>query len=122
MAADFEDQVGYKKPPQASQFQKGCSGNPSGRPRQASGIPELLRKIAKQIVLTNTKSGSKRMTKLEASLTQVANKGASGDVKAGQIFMQMLDQYPEAVTEKNTEQEATDAKNKLLAALERYKG
>ena len=62
------------------------------------------------------------MTKLEASLTQLVNKGVNGDVKAGQIFMQMLDQYPEAVKETNTEQEATDARNKLLAALERYNG
>src|SRR5450759_2199278 len=121
MADDFEDPVGYKKPPKANQFQKGRSGNSSGRPRKAFGIPELLRKIAKQKVLTNTKSGPKRMTKLEASLTQLANKAASGDVKSGQIFLQLLDQYSEAIKEKNT-QEATDARNKLLAAFERYQG
>jgi hypothetical protein len=122
MAADLENEVGYRKPPKANQFQQGRSGNPSGRPRKPPGLPELLRKIAKQKVLTNTKNGPKRMTKLEASLTQLANKAASGDVKSGQIFLQLLDQYSEAVKETNTEQEATDARNKLLAALERYQG
>jgi hypothetical protein len=122
MSSEIENQVGYKKPPRAFQFQKGRSGNPSGRPRKPPGLAELLRKIAKQKVLTNTRNGPKRMTKLEASLTQLANKAASGDLKALQILMQMAVEFPEAVKEKNTEQEATDARNNLLAALERYQG
>jgi Family of unknown function (DUF5681) len=122
MAADLENEVGYRKPPKANQFQQGRSGNPSGRPRKPPGLPELLRKIAKQKVLTNTKNGPKRMTKLEASLTQLANKAASGDLKAVRTFVQMAVEFREAVKEKNTEQEATDARNKLLAALERYQG
>ena len=31
--ADYD--TGYKKPPKTSQFKKGTSGNPSGRPRGA---------------------------------------------------------------------------------------
>ncbi len=120
MAADSEDQVGYKKPPQASRFQKGRSGNPTGRPWKAPTLPELLGKVSKQKVTTNTKNGPKRMTKLEASLTQLANKAASGDLKALRILMQLAGQFPEAIKEKNTEQEATDARDKLLAILERY--
>jgi hypothetical protein len=76
MAADLENEVGYRKPPKANQFQRGRSGNPSGRPHKPPGLPELLRKIAKQKVLTNTKNGPKRMTKLEASLTQLAQNRA----------------------------------------------
>ena len=52
MAHDIENEGGYKKPPKAFQFQKGRSGNPSGRPRKAKGIPELLGKVAKQKILT----------------------------------------------------------------------
>ena len=29
-------EVGYKKPPKAKRFQKGKSGNPSGRPKKAA--------------------------------------------------------------------------------------
>ena len=120
MSADIEK--GYKKPPQAFQFKKGRFGNPSGRPREIAGIPELLAKVSKQKVLTNTKSGPKSMTKIEAGITQLVNKAAGGDLKACGFLKEMLVQFPQAVKGKNTEQEATDAKNKLLAALERYNG
>jgi hypothetical protein len=59
MAKDTENQVGYKTPPKASRFQKGRSGNPGGRPRRGSGIPELLRKVSKQKVITTGKDGPK---------------------------------------------------------------
>jgi hypothetical protein len=65
MAHDIKNEGGYKKPPKAFQFQKGRSGNPSGRPRKAQGIPELLGKIAKQKVLTKGNNGPQWMTKLE---------------------------------------------------------
>jgi hypothetical protein len=62
------------------------------------------------------------MTKLEAGITQLANKAASGDLKALRMITEMAAEFPEAVKGKNTEQEATDARNKLLAALEHYNG
>ena len=120
MAKDTENQVGYKTPPKSSQFQKGRSGNPSGRPRKAPGIPELLGKVSKQKVLTNGKNGSKYMTKLEASLTQLANKAASGDLKAAKILTDMVTRFPESVKESDMDVSVAGARNKLLAALERY--
>ncbi len=122
VSSDIHKPVGYKKPPKAYQFKKGHSGNHSGRPREIPGIPELLAKVARQKVLTNTKSGPKSMSKLEAGITQLVNKAAGGDLKAWRFLKEMLVQFPQAVKGKNTEQEATDAKNKLLAALERYNG
>lgn len=120
MANDTENQVGYKTPPKASQFQKGRSGNPSGRLRTAPGIPELLGKVSKQKVLTNGKNGSKYMTKLEASLTQLANKAASGDLKAAKLFTEMVSRFPKPVRQENMKATETSAREKLLAALERY--
>jgi len=34
MPPETDDEVGYKKPPKNSQFKKGQSGNPGGRPRR----------------------------------------------------------------------------------------
>ena len=119
MPNDSENQVGYKTPPKTSQFKKGRSGNPGGRPRKAPGIPELLVKVFKQRVLTNGKHGPKYMTKLEASLTQLANKAAGGDLKAAKILTDMVTRFPEPVKQE-TMKATTSAKANLLAALKRY--
>ena len=120
MANDSEDEVGYKKPPKASRFQKGRSGNPSGRRRKAPGIPELLAKIAEQKVLTHGKNGPKSMSKIEAILTQLANKAASGDLKAAKTFTELLIRFPELAKQENMKAMETNVKEKLLAALERH--
>jgi hypothetical protein len=120
MPNDAEDQVGYKTPPKAFQFQKGRSGNPSGRPRQAPGIPELLAKVSKQKVLTQGNNGPKYMSKLEASLTQLTNKAASGDLKAAKILTDLITRFPEIPKGKDLKDTETGVREKLLAALARY--
>jgi hypothetical protein len=90
--------VGYKKPPKGSQFQKGKSGNSNGRPKQNPGIAEVFRKVSKQKVRTNGPNGSICMTKLEASMTQLVNKAASGDLKAVKAVMMMVRSFPESAT------------------------
>lgn len=97
MADQREDEVGYRKPPKASQFQKGKSGNPHGRPRQNPGIADLFRKVSKQVVQAKGPNGSQRMTKLEASITQLMNKATVGDLKAMKILLQMATRFPELI-------------------------
>jgi Family of unknown function (DUF5681) len=118
MANDIENEVGYKNPPKAFRFKKGRSGNPSGRPRKVPGIPELLGKVAKQKVLTNGKNGPKHMTKLEASVTQITNKAASGDLKAAKLLFEIMNSCPPGVRQKDIETKASSAKAKLLALVE----
>lgn len=91
-------EVGYRKPPKGSQFQKGKSGNSSGRPKQDPGIAAVFRKVSKQRVTANGPSGQQCMTKLEASVTQLVNKAASGDLRAMKVLMQMASRFPELVT------------------------
>src|SRR6202047_4819820 len=95
MAHDIKNERGYKKPPKAFQFQKGRSGNPSGRPRKAQGIPELLGKVAKQKILTQGNHGPQWMTKIEASFTQLINQAASGHLKALDLLAKMLISFHE---------------------------
>jgi len=97
MADNRELEVGYKNPPKATQFQKGRSGNPSGRRRADPGIPAVFRRVAKQIVRTNGQNGAHRMIKLEASITQLVNKAATGDLRATKVLMQMASRFPELV-------------------------
>jgi hypothetical protein len=97
MADNRELEVGYKNPPKATQFQKGRSGNLSGRRRADPSIPAVFRRVAKQTVRTNGQNGAHRMTKLEASITQLMNKAATGDLRATKVLMQMASRFPELV-------------------------
>jgi hypothetical protein len=97
MPKDIEYDVGYGRPPKGSQFQKGKSGNSSGRPKQEPGIAAVFRKVSKQKVTANGPSGQQCMTKLEASITQLVNKAASGDLRAMKV-LQMASRFPELVT------------------------
>src|SRR6266446_6958485 len=109
MAHDIKNEGGYKKPPKAFQFQKGRSGNPSGRSRKAQGIPELLGKVAKQKILTKGNNGPQWMTKLEASFTQLINQAASCHLKA--LDLPMIS-FPETVKPRNVEDKVSSAKAK----------
>jgi hypothetical protein len=120
MEKDTENQVGYKTPPKASQFKKGRSGNPSGRPRRALGIAELLEKVSKQKVLTQGKNGLKSMSKAEASITQLLNKAAGGDLKAAKILTDLMTRFPEIAKCKDLKDTEKNIREKFLAALERY--
>ena len=120
MEKDTENQVGYKTPPKASQFKKGRSGNPSGRPRRAPGIAELLGKVSKQKVLTQGKNGLKSMSKAEASITQLLNKAAGGDLKAMKLLVDTKARFPEIAKGKDLKDTEKSVREKFLAALERY--
>jgi hypothetical protein len=63
MSEGNEYNVGYGRPPKGSQFQKGKSGNSSGRPKQDPGIAAVFRKVSKQKVTAHGPNGQQSMTK-----------------------------------------------------------
>jgi hypothetical protein len=118
VADDIKNEAGYKKPPKAFQFQKGFSGNPSGRPRKIRGIPEILAKVAKQKVLTKGKNGPQWMTKMEAGITQLSNQAAGGNLKAIYLQAKLMILFPETGRPAGVEDKVSSAKAKRLKLLE----
>ncbi|MES2896053.1 MAG: DUF5681 domain-containing protein [Pseudomonadota bacterium] len=47
--SDDDREIGYKRPPRHSRFQKGRSGNPRGRPR-GSGVRSAAEKVLDRLV------------------------------------------------------------------------
>jgi len=85
--SDQQYEVGYRKPPTATQFKKGQSGNPKGRPAGKSNFATALARAMNEKV-TVVENGQRRtISKLDAAVKQLINKAASGDLRA---FQQMV--------------------------------
>jgi len=84
---DDRYQVGYCKPPKHTQFPKGRSGNPKGRPKGSQNLSTVLQKVARQRVKVTGNGKSRSMTKLEAAATQLSNHAASGNPRAIREFL-----------------------------------
>ena len=87
---DWFYQVGYRKPPRGSQFQQGRSGNPKGRPKRSSDSETLFRKTLLETVVANENGCQRKMTKVEAILTQLVNKAALGDHRSTALLLRMI--------------------------------
>lgn len=85
---DYE--VGYQKPPKATQFAKGQSGNPNGRPKGIQNWATVLNQALEQKVTVAVNGVSKQVTKMEAATTQLVNKAASGDVYSIRLLLQLV--------------------------------
>ena len=89
--------VGYGKPPQSAQFRKGVSGNPKGRPKGSKNLATIVLKEARKRVRVNGSRGTRMVTKLEATVTQLGNKSAQGDLRAAREFFALIQRSEEAV-------------------------
>lgn len=74
--------VGYSRPPKATRFKPGKSGNPNGRPKGRLNLAtELKRELAK-IVTVRESGQAKKVSKRVALIKSLIAKGLGGDVKA----------------------------------------
>jgi hypothetical protein len=83
--------VGNKCPPKHSQFKKGVSGNPAGRPKGALGLKTLLATELKSTIKIQEAGRTKTVTKQQALVKQFVGKALKGDDKAfGRLIPLML--------------------------------
>lgn len=85
-----EESVGYRRPPKATRFQKGQSGNPNGRPRnRRREIP--YDHVLGQLVSIREDGREKRVTAAEAFLLQLTKRGLQGDSAAARASLAAIE-------------------------------
>jgi hypothetical protein len=80
-------EVGYGRPPKATQFKKGTSGNKKGRPKDVKNIASHFRDEMYQSVIISENGERRTVPKIKAILKQLANKAATGDPRAIQAIV-----------------------------------
>jgi hypothetical protein len=86
----MSDKVGYRNPPKHSQFKKGISPNPKGRPKgkeraRTLDLSEVINKVANTSTEYHEGGRTKRATRLELVLKKALNRALEGDARSADI-------------------------------------
>ena len=85
---DYE--VGYRKPPKHSQFPKGRSGNPKGRPKGIRNLKtDLAAELGKRIVVSEGGHRS-RVSKQQALMMRLVEQALNGDMRALNALIDLI--------------------------------
>jgi hypothetical protein len=84
-----DDKVGYKHPPMTTQFRRGQSGNPKGRPKGTRNLKtDLVEELYEQIRIT-AQGDSYKVTKQRALIKALVARALKGDTRAATLILNM---------------------------------
>lgn len=110
--------IGYGRPPRASQWKKGQSGNPKGRPKSRTDHLRDAAAILSDPVAARTPGGKTvKLDGLEAAYLALCRKGLRGDVPALLRAIDMMLEVQPVLETRADEQRQT--REKLHATLEK---
>jgi hypothetical protein len=91
-----DDAVGYGRPPKATQFKKGQSGNPKGRPKGSRPVGAVLQEILGQRIAVTENGRTRRLPALEVMLRRLANDAMRSEPVALKLMLSLFDRYGES--------------------------
>jgi hypothetical protein len=79
--------VGYRRPPKETQFKRGESGNPSGRPKATVNMTTALTRTLSEPVEVEAEDGNTvTITKMEAAVKRLVDEAINGDMHAFRVL------------------------------------
>ena len=89
---DTIPKTGRGNPPKHTQFKKGVSGNKNGRPKGSKNLSTVVMDAARDRVTATIDGKPRKISKLQASVMQLATKAAAGDRAS---IVELLDRVDE---------------------------
>jgi hypothetical protein len=85
--------VGYGRPPQATQFAAGKSGNPTGRSKGRRTVGAILQEILGQKIAVTENGKTRRLPTLEVMFRRLVNDALRRDPTALKLLLPLIDRY-----------------------------
>lgn len=108
--------LGYGKPPNATQFKPGQSGNPKGRPKGVQNLAtDLEEELAEKVLVTEGGKQTKT-TKQRAMLKTLFAKALKGDARSAGILLNLIIGVEQAKSSSPDEAFLDDGDREILEA------
>ena len=79
--------VGYKKTSKSTQFKKGQSGNPRGRPKGSRSLKSTIEKSFRRKVTMRENGQTRQVTVIEAVLAKQLESAMKGNLKSAELIL-----------------------------------
>jgi Family of unknown function (DUF5681) len=118
-----EQTVGRGRPPRHTQFRKGTTGNPKGRPKGSKNLSTYIMEAARYPVTATVNGRARKISTLQSTTLQLAIKAAGGNQAAMGKFLDWIDEIETRATAVKPTQFPLSAPDVevLRAAYERMK-
>jgi hypothetical protein len=88
-----DNPIGYGRPPKATQFAPGQSGNPKGRPKGSRSVGAVLSDILNQKIAVTENGRTRRLTMQEVMLRRLVGDAVRSDPRAIKLLIPLMERY-----------------------------